>query len=272
MPRAKRPGAAWARAPTLWAIRAGPRVKAGTMAVPEPQLGRPGRGQGERGEGVGAVGLARPGVGVAEPAQLREPVPLGVQRRPVEGDGDPVAVTPRRLAHQSPLRGGPPVGPDHGGLAGGAHEGAVLGPQVDVAVAEPPCHGLDADVDEHPLGRHHRGHPQGVVQAVRVDLGGEGLAEAHGHEVARARPAPRPRPRAARASGSRTRCARCRGPRARCGTRGGWRWCCPGRRRARGAGSPPGAATSGRATHWPSSGSSRLPSEAFTVKISVSPT
>jgi hypothetical protein len=33
-PSANRPGAAWASDPTLWARQAGPRVKAGTMAVP----------------------------------------------------------------------------------------------------------------------------------------------------------------------------------------------------------------------------------------------
>jgi hypothetical protein len=34
IPSANRPGAAWASDPTLWARHAGPRVKAGTMAVP----------------------------------------------------------------------------------------------------------------------------------------------------------------------------------------------------------------------------------------------
>ena len=34
MPSATGPGAAWASDPTLWARHAGPRVKAGTMAVP----------------------------------------------------------------------------------------------------------------------------------------------------------------------------------------------------------------------------------------------
>jgi hypothetical protein len=33
-PRTNRPGAAWASDPALWASRPGPRVKAGTMAVP----------------------------------------------------------------------------------------------------------------------------------------------------------------------------------------------------------------------------------------------
>jgi len=33
-PSASRPGAAWASEPTLWARQPGPRVKAGTMAVP----------------------------------------------------------------------------------------------------------------------------------------------------------------------------------------------------------------------------------------------
>ena len=33
-PKANRPGAAWASEPTLWARHAGPRVNAGTIAVP----------------------------------------------------------------------------------------------------------------------------------------------------------------------------------------------------------------------------------------------
>ena len=50
-------------------------------------------------------------------------------------------------------------------LAGRGHERAVLGPLVDDAVAEA-RHGLDADVEEHPLGRHQPVDPQRVVEAV----------------------------------------------------------------------------------------------------------
>ncbi len=39
MPKAKRPGAASAMAATLWAMIAGPRVNAGTMAVPRRMSG-----------------------------------------------------------------------------------------------------------------------------------------------------------------------------------------------------------------------------------------
>ncbi len=39
MPKANRPGAASAIAATLWAMSAGPRVKAGTMAVPRRSVG-----------------------------------------------------------------------------------------------------------------------------------------------------------------------------------------------------------------------------------------
>ena len=38
-PSTKRPSAAWAIEPTLWARQAGPRVKVGTMAVPSRRLG-----------------------------------------------------------------------------------------------------------------------------------------------------------------------------------------------------------------------------------------
>src|SRR5439155_6316540 len=54
--------------------------------------GRPRRGQGERREAVGAVGLARPEVGVAQVGRLLEPLPLLVQGHAVERDGDAVAL------------------------------------------------------------------------------------------------------------------------------------------------------------------------------------
>ena len=46
----------------------------------EAQARLPRGGEGERGEGVGAVGLGRPQVGVAEVGELGELVPVGVQR------------------------------------------------------------------------------------------------------------------------------------------------------------------------------------------------
>ncbi len=68
-PRTNRPGAASASAAADMAISAGPRVKTGTIAVPSRSVGCPGRGERERGEGVGAGRLGRPGVGVAEGRQ-----------------------------------------------------------------------------------------------------------------------------------------------------------------------------------------------------------
>ena len=91
MPKAKRPGAADASDATLWARHAGPRVKAGTMAVPRRSVGRPHRGQRQRRERVGAVGLGRPHVRVAEVDELAEPLALLVQRHLVERDGHAVA-------------------------------------------------------------------------------------------------------------------------------------------------------------------------------------
>ena len=38
-PSTKRPSAAWASEPTLWARQPGPRVKVGTMAVPSRSVG-----------------------------------------------------------------------------------------------------------------------------------------------------------------------------------------------------------------------------------------
>ena len=99
MPNAKRPGAASASEATDWAMHAGPRVNAGTMAVPRRSDGRPHRGERQRRERVGAVGLGRPHVGVAEVGQLHDPVPLRVERDAVEGDRHAVAlVHPRIMA------------------------------------------------------------------------------------------------------------------------------------------------------------------------------
>ena len=68
---------------------------------PEPQLGGGHGRQGERGEAVGAVGLAGPHIAVPELGQPFVPRRVRTQRDVVEGDGDPVAfhdrsVTPRR--------------------------------------------------------------------------------------------------------------------------------------------------------------------------------
>ena len=59
-------------------------------------------------------------------------------------------------------------------LAGGGEERAVLGPQVDDAVAEAVVDGVDPDVEQHPLGGHELGHPQGVVEAVAARPGRRG--------------------------------------------------------------------------------------------------
>ena len=92
MPKAKRPGAASASDATDCAMHAGPRVKAGTMARAEAQRRRPHRRQRQRREGVGAVGLGRPHVRVAEVDELLDPLPLGVEGDAVERDGHAVAL------------------------------------------------------------------------------------------------------------------------------------------------------------------------------------
>ena len=76
MPSTKRPGAAWASEPTLLGQRAGTPCVGGHDRRAEPQRRRPHRGQRQRRERVGAVGLAGPDVGVAEVGQLLEPVTL----------------------------------------------------------------------------------------------------------------------------------------------------------------------------------------------------
>ncbi len=73
MPSANRPGAASAiEATALGEARRGPRV-GGHDRRAEPQAGLPRRRQRQRGEGVGAVGLGRPDVGVAEVGELGQP-------------------------------------------------------------------------------------------------------------------------------------------------------------------------------------------------------
>src|SRR5437870_5215068 len=69
-------------------------------------------------------------------------------------------------------------GPDHSRLAGGGEQRAVLGPDVGQAVAEAVDNGVDADVDQHPLGRDQLRHPDGVVEAVAAGPHAEGLADA----------------------------------------------------------------------------------------------
>ena len=82
MPKANRPGAASASDATDWAMHAGAAGERGHDRRAEPQRRRPLRRQGERGERVGAVGLGRPHVGVAEVGQLVELVALRMERAP----------------------------------------------------------------------------------------------------------------------------------------------------------------------------------------------
>ena len=103
IPNTNRPGAADATDATDWAMHAGPRVKAGTMALPSRSEGRPHRGQREWREGVGAVGLGRPHVGVAQIGEFDDPLPLLVQRYPVERNGHAVS---RRCHVTVPFGGG----------------------------------------------------------------------------------------------------------------------------------------------------------------------
>ena len=77
---ANRPGRGVGQRRALWARqRRRPRV-GGHDRRPQAQPGLPRRGQRERRERVGAVGLRRPDVGVAEVGQLGQTVTVGVQR------------------------------------------------------------------------------------------------------------------------------------------------------------------------------------------------
>ena len=87
MPIANRPGrGVGQRRHATAPAHAGARVNAGTIAVPSRSARRPRRRQRERRERVGAVGLGRPHVGVAEVGQLFELGALRVERAP-EGHG-----------------------------------------------------------------------------------------------------------------------------------------------------------------------------------------
>ena len=88
---------------------AGPPGEGGDDGGAEPQRRRPHRGQRQRREGVGAVGLGRPHVRVAEVGQLDDPVTLRVERGAVERDGHAVALHDRMLSHR-PLRRSPAPG------------------------------------------------------------------------------------------------------------------------------------------------------------------
>ena len=102
IPSANRPGAAWTMLATVSASVAAPRD-----CRPEPQRRRPCRRQRQRREGVGAAGLGRPEVRVAERGDLLEPLPVRVQRDAVERHCDAVAL---RDAHvPSPSVGAAPA-------------------------------------------------------------------------------------------------------------------------------------------------------------------
>ena len=156
---AKRPGAASASEATHWARqRRRPGVgRHDRRAEPQPRLPR--RGQGQRREGVGAVGLGRPDVGVAEVGQLGELVAVGVQRAGQRhghagadraGSWRRVLLDRRRVA--AAARSVPE--PHDAALAGRGEQRAVLGEHVHQAVAEAALDGVDPDVEQHPLGRH----------------------------------------------------------------------------------------------------------------------
>src|SRR5437868_100914 len=75
-------------------------------------------------------------------------------------------------------------GSDHRRLTGGGEQRAVLGPDVGQAVAESMHDGLDADVDEHPLGWHQLYDADRVVQTVAARAHPECLADPERHHVA----------------------------------------------------------------------------------------
>ena len=80
MPSANRPGAASASDAADCAMQAGPRVNAGTIAVPSRSDGAHTDASAKRREGVVRHRLRRPQVRVPEVGQLHDPVPLLVQR------------------------------------------------------------------------------------------------------------------------------------------------------------------------------------------------
>ena len=80
-PITKRPGAASARLAALCARRAGPRVKAGMIAIPRRISGA------ERGEPVVSPRFGGPEVRVAEVGQLEDPVAVLVEGNPADREG-----------------------------------------------------------------------------------------------------------------------------------------------------------------------------------------
>src|SRR5690606_36885633 len=91
-------------------------------------------------------------------------------------------------AHRWPTPGPKPLAPAgvrrSSSTHSGGEQGAVLRPRVDGAVAEAVGDGVDADVEQHPLGRHQPVDAQRVVEAVAAAVPAERLADAEGHVVA----------------------------------------------------------------------------------------
>ena len=61
------------------------------------------------------------------------------------------------------------AGPHDARLARGREQRAVLGPQLHATVTEPAGDGVDAHIDEHPLGGDQRADPERVVEAAAGD-------------------------------------------------------------------------------------------------------
>ena len=150
------------------------------MAVPRRRRGSQAAARASGREGVGAVGLGRPHVGVAEVGQLDELVPLGVE------------VAGQRQRH---------AGPDGQGHAGllrrGGFQNRTMQLWLAVASSVPSsanmwtspwpkpwstaCTRMSSST--HSVG-HEPGHAQRVVEAVAAAEDAERLADAHRHVVA----------------------------------------------------------------------------------------
>src|SRR5438105_2645274 len=69
-------------------------------------------------------------------------------------------------------------------LAGGGEQGPVLGPDVGQPVAEAVGDGVDADIEQHPVGLTQLHDSDGVVETVAAGAHAQRLADARGHHVA----------------------------------------------------------------------------------------
>ena len=183
MPNANRPGAASAMLATLMAMSAGPAGERGDDGAAEPERRRPRGGQREGRERVGAAGLARPEVGVAEVGGLLEPLALLGQRDVVERDRDAVPTDCGRLIGR--LNSDAPS-TDGRWRTGWRWRGGCR-PRPTCARGRGRSRGRRRGCARRaaaiPSGRRAR-DPDGVVEAVAARPLTERLADAERHEVA----------------------------------------------------------------------------------------